>query len=191
MIPRWWTRFRVWSGICLAGVGTYMAQPCWPYIGWGSFFLMAGVLWRLWAAGYIHKDRELTLDGPYGGHRHPLYFGTFLMGIGLAMMVHQVLFWGIILGYLLVVYGVTIRQEEEKLVKSFGDRYRDYQERVPLWWPLGWLNPGRPRSNEPLKWTWLQVKENREWKTSMVVSIWIIFFWIWWVLDGKPFCQTG
>ena len=53
-----------------------------------------------WAAGTIRKNRVLTTHGPYAFTRNPLYFGSFIIGIGfgvlaffvtLAMRVYQTL----------------------------------------------------------------------------------------------------
>ena len=38
-----------------------------------------GLVWRLWATGYLTKNQSLCRAGPYRRHRHPLYFGTWLI----------------------------------------------------------------------------------------------------------------
>jgi len=186
---RLWTRLRVWSGLILAAFGTVVASPCLPRIFPASVLMVSGAVWRIWAAGYIHKDRVLTLTGPYAGHRHPLYFGTFLVGVGIALMVHTLWYWGLYLLYFLGVYGYTIKREEAALVKQFGAVYRDYQERIPLWWPLGWLNPIRPKPAEPQKWRWSQVQMNRELPTTLLILAWVGFFWVRWWITGHPVCS--
>ena len=187
---RSWTRLRVWSGLVLAGIGTVVASPCVPRLFPATFLMVLGAAWRIWAAGYIHKDRVLTLAGPYAGHRHPLYFGTFLVGVGIALMVHTLWFWGLYVLYFLGVYGYTIKREEAALAKQFGAVYRDYQERIPLWWPLGWLNPIRPKPEEPQSWRWSQVHVNREIPTTLIILGWAGLFWVLWWIKGHPVCVS-
>ena len=43
----------------------------------GLVLAVLGVGIRLWAAGTIHKGREITISGPYAWVRHPLYVGWF------------------------------------------------------------------------------------------------------------------
>ena len=40
---------------------------------------------RVWAAGHLLKAREVTRSGPYRFVAHPLYLGSSLIGVGLAI----------------------------------------------------------------------------------------------------------
>ena len=40
---------------------------------------------RIWAAGHLDKAREVTASGPYRWFAHPLYVGSSVMGVGLAV----------------------------------------------------------------------------------------------------------
>jgi hypothetical protein len=44
----------------------------------------AGLWLRGYAAGYVKKNRELTVTGPYAHTRNPLYLGSMLMAAGFA-----------------------------------------------------------------------------------------------------------
>ena len=46
---------------------------------------MAGECLRLWAAGHLEKSKEVTRSGPYRHTRHPLYLGSSIIGIGIAL----------------------------------------------------------------------------------------------------------
>ncbi len=39
----------------------------------------------IWAAGHLNKSREVTASGPYRWVAHPLYVGSSIMGVGLAI----------------------------------------------------------------------------------------------------------
>jgi protein-S-isoprenylcysteine O-methyltransferase Ste14 len=74
---------------------------------------------------------QLFTGGLHQFVRHPLYFGTFLFLIGLALnwpLLKNILVIGIIILYTLV----GILWEEKKLLRQFGEAYKDYQQQVPM-----------------------------------------------------------
>lgn len=73
---------------------------------------------------------KLLQDGIYGVVRHPRYLSA---GVGLIVNLLIANYAGL---YLLVLAALLpgylmLRLEERELVQRFGDRYRDYQARVP------------------------------------------------------------
>ena len=50
---------------------------------------LAGEALRIWAAGHLNKSREVTSSGPYRWFAHPLYVGSSVMGVGLAIASGQ------------------------------------------------------------------------------------------------------
>ncbi|MBI3314445.1 MAG: isoprenylcysteine carboxylmethyltransferase family protein, partial [Candidatus Omnitrophica bacterium] len=98
----------------------------------GIGYIIAGALLRLWSNGYAIKNDRLSTCGPYAFVRNPLYLGTFLIALGLAIVlkmgwVMTVLFLAV-LGW---VYSKTIREEEEMLEAKFGDEYKKYCSKTP------------------------------------------------------------
>lgn len=186
---RLWTKFRVWSGIFIAAGATTVARPCYPAVLGGVTCMLLGALWRLWAAGYIRKNDTLTLSGPYAWHRNPLYFGSFLTGVGIGICAHRTLYWPIYLIYFAGVYGYTIRSESSYLERKFGQEFIDYRERVPAWWPLGGLNRLRPRPARSESWSWNLVRQHREHVTLSLVLFWAGLFMIIWFLQGRSVCD--
>ena len=79
------SRMRIPMGFCLAGLYFYMAEPAWPTLPFGLALAFFGVLFRAWATGNIHKDNHLAIVGPYTLSRHPLYLGTFVIGLGFCL----------------------------------------------------------------------------------------------------------
>ena len=88
---------------------------------------LAGELVRIWAAGHLEKGREVTASGPYAFSRHPLYLGSTLIGVGLAIGAASVPVAIIVLGYLALTLTAAIRTEEAHLTGKFGAAYPDYR----------------------------------------------------------------
>lgn len=170
--PRW----RVWSGIGLAAVGTLWAQPTLAGLLIGTLCVAMGAAWRIWSAGYIDKNVRLTTEGPYRWHRHPLYWGTFWIGLGFAAMIHRVWFWVALFVYFILVYGRTVREEETFLRERFGQAFEAYASHTPLWWP----RPPVQRMDSPSRWSWTRVQRHREHRTLVAVTLWTALFWIRW-----------
>jgi methanethiol S-methyltransferase len=70
---------------------------------------------------------ELQTLGPYGWVRHPLYLGWVIALFGAAHMTgDRLAFASMTTAYLMI----AVPWEERSLVKSFGEEYRRYQQRV-------------------------------------------------------------
>ncbi len=68
----------------------------------------------------------MTSSGPYRFTRHPLYLGSSLMGLGLAVAANHWAVAVLIVAYLGVTLWVAIRTEEAYLRATFGDTYDRY-----------------------------------------------------------------
>jgi protein-S-isoprenylcysteine O-methyltransferase Ste14 len=82
--------------------------------------------WSYWKTNYKGK---LVTGGPYAIVRHPYYFGFLLLTTGLVVILPQVE----TIGLALISWAVIISQiksEEEALIKQYGNKYKEYQERV-------------------------------------------------------------
>ncbi|RYF85500.1 MAG: isoprenylcysteine carboxylmethyltransferase family protein [Chitinophagaceae bacterium] len=76
----------------------------------------------------------LQTNGLHGWVRHPLYAGTFIFLIGL--FLYWPLLSNAIAVCIIIVYTVAATSlEEQKLVQEYGDAYRQYQRRVPMFIP--------------------------------------------------------
>jgi hypothetical protein len=86
---------------------------------------------RVWAAGHLYKSREVTSSGPYRYFAHPLYVGSSVMGVGLALASANLIAGALILVYLAITLRAAVRTEEALLRRRFGDQYDLYrQQRV-------------------------------------------------------------
>ena len=79
-------RLRVPLGFVVAAAVLYFATPTTISILAGLPIALAGAAFRGMAAGVIRKDSQLATSGPYGWTRNPLYFGSFLLAAGFAVM---------------------------------------------------------------------------------------------------------
>lgn len=99
----------------------------------GLTFLIAAVLWRSWATLYVggKKTIEIVTAGPYAVCRHPLYFGSTLTAIGIAILLQSLLVLISFIAFGWIVYRAVIREEERALITRHGSVYLSYQGLVP------------------------------------------------------------
>ena len=119
-------RWRVPIGFVAALLVLWLARPTPRSLRLGLPIAVLGQLLRIWAAGHLEKSREITSSGPYQFTRHPLYLGSSLMGIGLAVAANHWAVAVLIVGYLAITLWLAIRSEEAYLRASFGDAYDRY-----------------------------------------------------------------
>ena len=80
----------------------------------------------------VDAETPLTIRGLYRWVRHPLYSGSFLIIWLNPVMTRNLL----VLTFWLSVYLIVgAKLEERRLVHAFGDAYRQYQQRVPMFIP--------------------------------------------------------
>jgi protein-S-isoprenylcysteine O-methyltransferase Ste14 len=120
-------RKRVSLGFVLGFVVLALAKPTAATLTVGAAVAATGELLRLWAAGHLHKSREVTMSGPYRWFAHPLYVGSSIIGGGLAIASASVIAAVVIAAYLIVMLTAAIQSEEAHLRRLFGDRYAEYR----------------------------------------------------------------
>jgi len=107
----------------------FLAQPTRLSIVSGAVFVLTGEMVRIWAAGHLLRNQELTTSGPYAHLRDPLYLGRLFLLTGFCIMA-----WGhalILLPVGLLVFAYSYmprkyRKEMSRLEKYFGHEYREY-----------------------------------------------------------------
>jgi protein-S-isoprenylcysteine O-methyltransferase Ste14 len=144
----------------------WLATPTPGLLLAGIALAVVGLSIRAWAAGVIHKDRELTTSGPYAFTRNPLYLGSLLLGLGTVIAGGKWIFVLAFLGFFAVVYGRTMRHEEAVLEEAFSERYRHYAAQVPLLLPR--LAPYRaPDAGGGSGFSVTRYRRNREWEALL------------------------
>jgi protein-S-isoprenylcysteine O-methyltransferase Ste14 len=124
---KWLARRRVALGFIAGVAAMWLARPTPGTLAVGAVVASIGELVRIWAAGHLEKGREVTASGPYRLTRHPLYAGSTLIGIGLAVASASVIVGALVLGYLGVTLTAAIATEEAHLTEKFGDTYPAYR----------------------------------------------------------------
>ncbi len=118
-------------GVLLMAVYAVFARPV-PVLFWvGTGLAVLGTLVRLYASGFIVKNKELATDGPYSLVRHPLYTGNLLMVLGFTVASGQ--WWALLLSlwFWWFYYPPAIDYEDRKLRQIFGERCANWQQTVP------------------------------------------------------------
>lgn len=90
-------------------------------------------VWRAWRRLEPAPKRFLT-PSLYRWSRHPMYLGFFVAFWATPVMSPGHLLFALLTGAF-VIFEVLVF-EERGLVADFGDQYRDYQRRVPMFLPL-------------------------------------------------------
>ena len=128
-------RFRVPLGFLFAAVFLYFARPEILSLIIGGAIAVVGLLVRAWASGHIRKNKTLAISGPYAYTRNPLYLGSFILGVGFTIASGV---WWLGLIFILLFLGIylpVMRVEAGELTDIFGEEYREYAARIPLFFP--------------------------------------------------------
>jgi protein-S-isoprenylcysteine O-methyltransferase Ste14 len=123
-------RFRVALGFVFGVLVLVLADPDGRSLAIGMSIAAAGEAIRIWAAGHLRKSREVTVSGPYRWIAHPLYVGSSVMGVGLAIACGSVIVAALIAVYLVATLTAAIKSEEAFLRRTFGEQYDLYKSGV-------------------------------------------------------------
>lgn len=156
------SRLRVPLGYLAGALLLALARPGARSLLAGLVPALAGEAVRLWAAGHIEKTRALATGGPYAHTRNPLYLGSVLMALGLAVASASPWCLGLVVLYLSAFYPAVMREEAAFLRARFGAEYTSWAADVPLFLPR--LRAGGPRTT---RFAWARVRANREWRTAL------------------------
>lgn len=133
-------RIRVPLGFLFAAFYFWRARPLWISLVLGGTVAALGVFVRAMASGYVKKNEELAMTGPYAYCRNPLYLGSIIIAIGFAIAARDA--WvavGIVLLFT-AIYVPVIHSEEVFLRSRFAE-YDAYAQRVPRLLPRTvWLS---------------------------------------------------
>jgi protein-S-isoprenylcysteine O-methyltransferase Ste14 len=101
----------------------------------GLSLALVGTLVRLYASGFILKNKELAQNGPYALVRHPLYTGNILLVIGFAIAGQPLWMVPLSLLFFWFYYPPAIEYEDRKLKGIFGQAWVDWSARTPALMP--------------------------------------------------------
>ena len=126
-------RIRVPLGFVTAALYIYelwRQAPALPAIAWSLLLVVPGVWLRAYASGYVKKNAELAVTGPYAYTRNPLYLGSMLIAAGFVVALQSWLLAAVLAAGFAFIYIPTIASEERFLRTAFAD-FDAYCQRVP------------------------------------------------------------
>ena len=159
-----------------------VATPTWGRLAGGATIVAVGLAVRVWATGYLQKNRRLTTQGPYAFIRHPLYAGTLLCLIGFGVGASGASGMAGFALVLVVAVGLVVfflyylpykaRLEADRCVRRFGSAAERYLREVPNLFPFR-----RPFRGEPASWSVRQVLVNNEHWTCLAAVAGLAILW--------------
>jgi protein-S-isoprenylcysteine O-methyltransferase Ste14 len=110
------------------------------YLGW-AFYVPAAAFVIPSFISLKHKGKpesgwepttELIESGVYRIVRHPLYLGSAIFTLGLMLIFQSIV--STILGLVAIFcFWMASRKEDAFNIEKFGDAYKEYMKRVPMW----------------------------------------------------------
>ena len=169
-------KWRVPIGFVVGGIYLFFARPNPVTLGVGAALALVGVLIRAWAAGHIVKNDRLATTGPYAHTRNPLYFGSFLIACGFAVIVSPWLLVAVAV-FWAAVYGPTMRREQAHVSALYPAEYAEWARHVPAFVPrpLPWRQGNR---GDRSPFSLALYLRHREWQAGLVYVIamaWLYF----------------
>lgn len=105
-------------------------------LGYGLALLGIGIFIQGWRRVYKARGEDrLVTDGLYAFVRHPQYTGLFIALFGEGVVHWPTLFSVGLFPVIVLIYTWLARREEQQMLAQFGDDYRAYQRRVPMFIP--------------------------------------------------------
>lgn len=123
-------KHRIKAGLLFSIVCFFIADPTKKTFFIGLPIVLIGLIMRAWAAGHILKGSYLIVSGPYSFSRHPLYIGSFLIGLGFTIISNSFYFLLCFLIYFMLFYPGAILKEEEGLNNKFNKSFLIYRAYV-------------------------------------------------------------
>jgi len=99
----------------------------------GLVFIGFMIMWKAWKL--IHGAKgELVTKGPYSYVRHPQYAGLFIIMISMLIQWPTII-TALMFPVLVFAYYRLSKREESDMIKMFGDEYKRYIEKTPMFIP--------------------------------------------------------
>jgi protein-S-isoprenylcysteine O-methyltransferase Ste14 len=141
-----------------------------PAFAAGIALVVLGEIVRFWAAGYISKDAVITMGGPYGFVRNPLYFGSLLLAVGYGLTSGLGIAGVVVMILLFLPFHMAAILDEEAFLKTkFGEPYLAYLAKVPRLIPSLW-----PKTKGEGSYSWSKAIENREHISAAFAVVFVI-----------------
>jgi len=164
-------RWRVRSGTLSLVIILALARPSVRSLAAGLAVALAGLAVRMWAAGHLRKEKELTISGPYQYTRNPLYLGNMIIGAGVGITARSLPVAGILVAYFLLFYPVINMKEKNRMARLFPEAYRSYRSLVPLFLP----RIRKPGAGGNGAFHWALYRKNKEFRAAAgTAAFWVL-----------------
>jgi len=151
-------KYRGYTAVPFFIAGIVLATPREDLMIFGAILMAFGEILRIIGVGYLgssSRAREIVADklitnGPFAYVRNPMYTGNMFLYMGASifaggwlpfMLYFVILFFSI-------QYSLSVKYEESCLEELHGDKYNDYKENVPRFYPR--LSPYPQKTNEKI-----------------------------------------
>ncbi|MEZ5352011.1 MAG: methyltransferase [Bryobacteraceae bacterium] len=161
-------RLRVPLGFAMVALFGWYAQPEKWSLWAGVPVSLCGLWIRAWAAGHLAKNETLATTGPFAYVRNPLYLGTLIVALGLALAGRQIGLAALFAAAFVFVYLPAMELEEQHLRHLFPE-YGPYAEQVPMLMPRG------KSSYEGGRFRWSLYRRNQEYQALAGLAAGIAF----------------
>src|SRR6202789_4550568 len=112
-------RVRVPTGFLFAAFYLWRARPSVASLAWSLLLVVPGLVLRAYASGYVKKNAELTVTGPYAYTRNPLYLGSMMIAFGFALASRSIWIAVVLAALFAIIYVPVIKGEEQFLRSKF------------------------------------------------------------------------
>jgi protein-S-isoprenylcysteine O-methyltransferase Ste14 len=178
-----WQRRITWRTLAVYaafGVLVWFSHPSIVSFVAGTVIIGIGESIRLWAAGHLQKNAQVTTTGPYAHVKNPLYLGSLLIMAGFGVMTQ--VYWLLVVGVVVfVIYYAPYkkRRESDRLRERFGRTWTEYDQAVPDYLPR--LRPYAHRG--AARWRWFFVADNSEDGMAVGILVAVVLVGVrWWAL---------
>lgn len=121
---------RQWFAVLFVLLVSLLGDPQQMLLYVGTAIAAVGAAVRMWASGYVMKNKELATNGPYAYVRHPLYVGNILLLVGFSLASSQWWSFVLMIALLWFYYPPTISYEDNKLRGIFGEEWENWAKNI-------------------------------------------------------------
>lgn len=123
----------LWSTLLGMGEGGMIIAMI---IGYTLAFIGIGLFAEGWRELYRAQQKNtLATDKLYAIVRHPQYTGLFIGLFGEGVVHWPTIFSVTLFPLIVIAYTLLAYREERRMLARFGEQYRRYRERVPMFFP--------------------------------------------------------
>lgn len=129
--------------------------------------LVTGAAIRIWGAGNLRKNEEITSTGVYRMVRHPLYTGSLAILLAYLIAAAGAAIGTLLFAALAVVFYGAIRAEEAHLARAFPHEAEPYRRRPRLLPDLRRL----PEALHSDRFTWSMARRNLGLRSLWMIAL--------------------